>query len=339
MSRLLFDGAEIGNLNWLSSASAGVTAATDQKRSGLYSYRLVKSTSYNDAASKSFPSGLSEFYFRTAWRITNSNNTNHSIQFRNGTTVLISLGLDITNSLFTAYVGGTTLVATGSIPYQTNTWYLLEFHVKIADTGGVIQLKIDGILDIDYSGDTQPSTQTAVDNVYLRVNTNQNTHYTWFDDMALNDINGSTHNSWCGDGQIILEQKPNAAGDVTQMAPSAGSNYACVDDIPPNGDTDYVDGDVNEYDLYGLVDSTIPSESVIRMVCVVANARDTVAAGGAVALGLKTGGTEYWSSDIPLLTTYLTIRGTVYETNPSTGLPWTISELSSLQAGAKAKGP
>jgi len=251
----------------------------------------------------------------------------------NGATELGSVRVNPTTHFIEIYTSTGTLVDTGAIALTAGTMYLIEGHVKIDDAAGAIDVKIDGIADASFAGDTKPGAATYADGLWW---SGASTQTFQLDDLALNDTTGGVDNSWCGDGRVIL-LIPNAAGDVTGLTPSAGNNFECVDDIPHDTDTTYVeDSVVDDYDLYNLAASGLVDKTILR-VWAESRARDTVAAGGLMQLGLKTVATEYWSSDLTLLTTYDDYRGTVHTANPNTLAAWTIAQLDALQVGFKVK--
>ena len=327
MARIFTEGFEFKDtLFW--DAGSSVTINTSTVRSGNAACNIP-------AAVKTIPA-LSEFYLRFGWN-SNAFASQPILVWRNASTVLGRLFFNNAagQQHFELQVGTTTVVA-GTLTATTLTWYLVELHVKIADSGGVLELKVDGIADASFTGDTKPGTATTVDNLqWLRLNQTD-----VIDDLALNDTTGGADNSWCGDGHIIL-LTPNADGDKSEWTGSDGNqvnNYALADEIPANGDTDYVESStLDQTDLYNLTASGL-SGVTIKRVWAEARARDTVAAGGLLALVLKTNSTEYAGSDLSLLTTYTKqLLGTVHTVNPNTSAAWTVSELDALQAGPKAR--
>lgn len=330
MARIFTDGAEDprGDLEWVNT---GANRVTSPVRSGVYAWRL-----YNTGNSMyRLFTASDEFYFRVAWHNTDGTaDPNESIAFCSGTTILVALRLDVVNKFFRVLVGSTQ-VAVGTFSWNPDTWYLLEFHIKIADTGGIIQMKVDGIMDIDYTGDTKPSTQTTIDNLYLRGLGNEHIKV---DDIAINDTSGAADNSWCGEGRVIY-LPDDSAGDSTQLTPNTGENWAAVDERAHDSDTTHVEGStVDNYDLYNLIASGLATGSTILRVIPVAVARDTIANGGKIQIGIKTNSTEYWSADKTLAVTYTGQDGNEYLVNPQTGVAWTIAELDALQVGVKVRG-
>lgn len=326
MASIFRDGAEFGDTLAWDIVGGGVSASNAVVRSGSYAY-----ATNSGSVQKNF-TAISEFYIRVAFNTTALGANGTPIIWLNGGTTIGRLLYDTgTNTL--SVQRGTTTVASGTINFVINNWYLIEVHVKVADVGGAFDVKVDGVTDITFSGDTKPGADTTVDNITIGRFAGAGTSY--FDDIALNDTTGGANNTWPGDGHIIL-LKPNGNGDASQLTNTGGTsvnNYSYVDDIPPDGDTSYVEGTVlNNRDLYALEDFGVTSVTISN-VWVEARARDTVAAGGQCALIIKTGGVEYDSSAISLLTTYTAITGTVYDVNPNTTVAWTDGDLDALQAG------
>ena len=223
-------------------------------------------------------------------------------------------------------------MATGTPLRMMSGWFLLEAHIKIHDTTGIVEVRYDGQNDVSFSGDTKPGADTAIDLINWTP-----TNYIYYDDLAINDTVGAVDNSWCGDGHIIA-LAPNANGDLSQLDGSDGNktdNYLLVDEKPSNSDTDYVEGSVaGNTDLYNFESAGVTG--TILHVWAEARAKDTVAASGTLILDIKTGGVEYNSPNLILLTTYGQMLGPLYNYNPGTsGTTWTDSDLTAIQAGPK----
>ena len=328
MTRIYTDGAEFQDLLFFSSTSGSPTADTTTFRSGLASYKMDN----NESGSKSI-TALSEAYFRLAFYISADPGT--ILSWYSGATVLGSLRRNSTSKFLELYTSTGTLVDTGAIAIQATTWYVIEVHVNIHDSTGALDVRVDGVDDAAFAGDTKPGAATTFDLILYHGGANTS----YYDDLAMNDTAGGSDDSWCGDGKVIL-LKPNANGDVSGLTGSdadSTDNYLLVDDFPHDTDTTYTEGSVtDDYDSYNLAASGLTSVSILR-VFAECRARDTVAEGGTMALMLETNATEYTGSDQALLTSYLSYKGTQYTTNPQTTIAWTVAELDALQAGFKVR--
>ena len=317
MARIFTEGFEMQDLLFFdATGSAGFSTP----RSGAASLNL----GYQGWGNKTIVD-LAEAYFRFGFRFNGYQGA--IFVWYNGGTRLGYIGIDSSRRL--VIYTGNVWRAIGTITLSLSAWYLIEVHVLISDTG-VVEVRLDGILDVSYSGDTKPGAEETINVCRYCGNEVQ------FDDLAMNDISGTVDNSWCGDGKVVM-LTPNANGDLSQLMGSDADqidNYLLVDEFPKDDDTTYVEGSVvDEKDLYNFTDFGLNVQEIKR-VWAEARARDTVADAGLVALALKTYATEYVGPDVTLFTTFTKqILGTVHTVNPNTSAAWTPAELDALQAG------
>ena len=128
--------------------------------------------------------------------------------------------------------------------------------------------------------------------------------------------------------------RPTAAGNVTGLTPSAGSNWDCVNDTTPDGDSTYVYSNTVKYDLYNIQD--LPWDyGVIDSVTVTAHCRADSASCNAY-MRIYTHSTLYEGA-MKVLTGVYGNYSHVWAVNPYTGLAWTIDEINSLQIGIQVE--
>ena len=138
--------------------------------------------------------------------------------------------------------------------------------------------------------------------------------------------------------------RPTAAGDVTQLTPSAGSNYTCVDEAVANDDTDYVSGvspggaPATFYDLYAATNHSA-EYGTITNVTVYIRCKATGGAGATAATKVKVGGTEYAGSDNALTDGVWSNFSTSYNVSPKTTAAWTWAEIDGMQIGVTVTSP
>lgn len=333
MARLFTDGAESNDiLFWdlTGAAFGGLYTHTEVARSGLYAYKFDK----YPWARKLISPGFTELYFRLGFyaRSISANKTWFSWYGNDPNTKLGRVFLQ--NDYKLKAVVGTTEVASGTELVSVYAWHLLEVHVKIADSGGVIQVKIDGVLDIDYEGDTKSGSETEIKGFEFYFDST-----VFIDDFAVNDTSGAVDNSWCGDGHVIA-LKPNSSGDSSDFVGSDSDsvdNYALVDDIPSDSDTTYVESATpDDCDLYNLEACGIDSDMYeIKRIFIEGRGKDTTTGSGIVTPLIKTSGSEIESDQVELTTTYAQIKSEEWVTNPMTGSAWTPTEVDALQIGIK----
>jgi endo-1,4-beta-D-glucanase Y len=134
--------------------------------------------------------------------------------------------------------------------------------------------------------------------------------------------------------RTTLTIRPNANGDLMEWD-AEGGDYQRVDESVSDGDTTrlYTPTD-NKVGLFNLDAPGISSGTITRVrVNAVVKGLDPV--DNTFQIGVKMGGTEYWSANkLYNSTAYIT----VYEdwaTNPNTSSAWTWTDIGNLQAGVK----
>jgi len=334
MTRIFTEGFEMqDSVFWSDPGQSSITLTG--ARSGVACCSRIYSNT--NLPYKNIPD-LSEFYVRFGFTVTNPAGYKIIIFSHSPTGKLCSINISSTDVKIILYndLGTPTEVASGNTTIDNDTWYLMEVYVKIADSGGVVTVKIDDTQIATFSGDTLTAGYTHVDYLsFLDYITGA------IDDLALNDTNGSVDNSWCGDGKIIM-LSPNGNGDLSQLAGSDGdstNNYLLVDEFPKDDDTTYVEGStVDQKDLYNLTPCSLTGSAVIRRVYAEARVKWTVSDTEQVALTIKTHSTEYDGPDISPVNAYnVKVLGTDYPLNPNTSAAWTVTELDALQVGPKTR--
>lgn len=325
MSRLFTDGAEFGDtLFW--DTVVGCAASATQKRSGSYAYYLDGSAGATSCAKNL--SAVGEIYVRSGVYIPGTG-SGTIMTLRKGTTTIGEILRNALNQL-TIYVGGS-LVATGTIPVLPATCYLIEWHLKVDNSAGESTIKIDSVADATFSGDTQPGSDTTIDNLYFIAAPGSGPSR-YIDDIAINDTAGGADNSWCGDGYVI-RLGPNGNGAVNQWTGSdsdSTDNYLLVDEVPDSA-TDYVeDGTSGHQDMYALADFDGVGKT-IRRVWAESRAKNTVADGSTLKMGLRLNGSNYVSAALPLLTSYTRVVAPDYTVNPDDSATWEDSDLDDAQ--------
>jgi hypothetical protein len=338
MTRLLTDGAESGDATRVSASGTGtIQVISSQKRTGTYSYRTSNETGVgNSFYFYTLVSSPTEWYLRFAWRAEQAT-TGYMLRFmtagggESGSLRVAAYGVAAN---FTVY-DGTTLRATSSnVAMNHLEWHVYEVHYKhAASPNGVIQLKFDGNQIINFSGAV--NAQASIGRIDLYTTGTQNS-YSDYDDFALNDTAGGVDNTWCGDGGVLAALVPNGAGNYTQLVASAGNAYQCVDEVPSNGDTDYVSSStLDEKSTYTMSNvAGVPAGASIPRVWVELSARKTVAVADNIATFLRSGSTDAQGSDQALSTSYARYKSAEYLTDPADSAAWTTTKVDALEAGA-----
>ena len=218
-------------------------------RTGTYSYRVAGGGNFSGAAVLTFAE-KAEIFFQLAIRVATVSDTEHAFfGWRNGSTFLGTIAKDGINGL-KVYLGNKT-TEIGSIPVglPSTDFMVIEGRVVLDDTSGIVQIRVHGVLVVDYAGDTMPGAEATLDNIIMCGHVTTSNWYTYFDDIIVCDALGAAFNSWPMGIKCHKVDAPAANGNYAQWTPSAGDNYQCIDESPPSMD-DYVEGAAGQKDSY-----------------------------------------------------------------------------------------
>ncbi len=326
MGRIFIDGFESGGAGLWDSLSGSVIAA----RTGHSGAYCLKLSTLSDYIQRALPAD-DEYYFAFKYEPADFGDTFLSVlALYAGATLLVQIRRLATTGYLAAYRGTTQIQAATTKPVLVSGGIrLIEARVKIHDTAGVVQVKVDGEMVIDFSGDTKPGTDTQINMLTLGAAGSGNYGYAYYDDFIVDDAD------WIGNTKIqaIL---PNAAGSSTQWDPSAGNNYDCVDERPAS-DTDYVSTNtVDEIDLYAASNL---SGSIGSVKCVQLQARCAYEGSPTpthLQLGLRSGGANYFSADKTPPASFGQSVYALWYTNPADSEAWEEADVNALEIGFKA---
>lgn len=226
------------------------------------------------------------------------------------------------------------LLGSAAVNFPYTSWLYLEAFCKIADSGGQVIVKVDGTEVINYTGDT--SYNSNGDDV-ASVRLYAAGQYVYYDDVYICDAvdatatQGAPYNDFLGPCRVY-SPPIDGAGTDTDMTPSSGSNYQCVDEQPFSA-TDYVTGTTGQRDTYSV--SSIPSDAgTIYATQVTALAKKTDASAYSAKTALRSGTTLDTGVSTALGDSDSTLR-TLYTEDPDTSTAWTISGVNAVEVGVE----
>jgi hypothetical protein len=238
------------------------------------------------------------------------------------------------NTYNLAVYRGATLLATASSPMALSAWHHIEIKATIHDTNGAVEVRLNGVTVINVTNvDTRNGGASGLINGVVLGVVGGWVAVGNYDDVYILDTSGSTNNDFLGDCRIHT-LVPSGAGSSTQLTPSAGANWQCVDETAMNADTDFVSSaTAGHVDLYAMGDlPTTPA--AVRAVVVSAVVRKTDAGDRSMKAKLKSGATTATSSTKTLSTTYQ-IDDTIHEVDPNTLGAWNKAAVDAIEAGVE----
>lgn len=240
----------------------------------------------------------------------------------------------LTDGTLRATRNGTTL-GTTSFAISANTFYYIEWKVKIDNTTGTIDVQVNGSNKLSLTGlDTQNTANATANQVVMgNLGGNSNTTSDFGDFYACDGQGSAPTNTFLGD--VRIEAKfTNGAGVTTEWTPSAGSNFQNVDETAPDDDTTFNSSStINQVDTYAYPDIT-PGFGTVFGVQVLMNTRKDDGGTRTIAPVVRSGSTNYVGNSQNISTSYLYYRQ-MYEQNPDTAAVWTVSGVNAAEFGIK----
>ncbi|MDD2904242.1 MAG: hypothetical protein PHU44_17580 [Syntrophales bacterium] len=281
-------------------SGSSVQFGTSFKRTGARSLRMYNSSAdFGGWCRLPLAANLSEFYYQFAYFYPGTPTAIRPIlKWCKGANVLGGIKFNHTYRRLELWTGNfATKVADGVRVLDPNIWYVVEVYVKIADSGGVIIMRVDMLEDAAFSGDTKPAADADVDNL---VHGSLDGSESYFDDLIVHDTTGPVNNSWPNGGKVAL-LLPSADGAALQWTPAPGpGHYSAVDETPPSG-TDYLRSaapdQVDELSLGDLPPEALAVKAVLLHAWAL---KGSVVSPTRLQLGMKLGGVDYYSPDLTL---------------------------------------
>ncbi len=225
-----------------------------------------------------------------------------------------------------AYRGNTLLQAgTTDIDTPPITFVLLEGHVLVSDSGGKLDLLINGNVEHALTTDTKPGASSIIDFLRFYI-----TGSSVGDDFVIDDL---TMSESAAPGDIrYISKVPDGDSAVTWTRSAGGTNFSLVDEIPPS-DADYVETATNtNQDLYTLADYSL-SNTIKHIVQWIRGF--STPSGGEFKMQVKSGATtsEETTSGLAAAVEYVS---RILETDPDTLLAWNTTGFNAALVGQEA---
>jgi hypothetical protein len=261
------------------------------------------------------------------------------LALKDGGTSQIDLRLAAGGAIQLVRTGTPAVLATSTTGlFTSGIWYYLELKATINNSTGAYELRLNGSGTPLFSAsgvNTRSSSNNSADTVYF--SGGGSTQILIGDVVILDTTSSGTppNNDFLGDVRVQC-QLPTGDGAHTDWTPSTGVNHwANVDEVTPNGDTDYNSTNtLNNIDTYTLSPVTPLTGSVFaRKVNMYARKDD--AGARSIAAEIRHSSTDATGSNKALSTSYV-YQSQIFETNPAnSSAAWTISDCNNDQVGVK----
>jgi len=262
--------------------------------------------------------------------------TNHVVALLDGATNQINFR--VTNTGVWKVYRNATLLATGTNSMVVGQWYFIAIKVTISDAAGVVTLNMSGpgvnATEINIVAGDGVDTQNTANAYATRLSMTRLTAAgnIFLDNFHLyNGADGAPWDAISGERRIYFNL-PDADGADVAWTPSAGNRFACVDENPPNGDTDYI----SEATATDKSSFTVPALAGITpdAVQAIMYARRDDAGPRGIKLYTDIGGTDYLGSEFLVGATYL-YYAEQWVLSPDSGVAWGLAEVNAAEWGVQ----
>jgi hypothetical protein len=304
----------------INKSLATINSNVTYVKTGTYSLRLQGDTYVNAWVKTPVPVTTSTLYVSCQIH-TGGNYPSLGVILDSGE--VVEIRKSPTNYTWDLYVGGS-LVEAGSIVTLDSQFQQLQVYFNI-DNSGQVTTKIDGVEDIDYSGDVQPGVGNTI--AYVQQFQRLGFIISYWDDFSFG------LGDWGGDIRFDA-LVPNGDYSV-QWTPSTGvNNYALVDERPPST-VDYVStGSPGLEDLYDLADWSGTAKTP-QFVMAWAYAKKDVAGDIQLQLFVDSNGNESSGGSLDLSTSDV-YYSHLAATDPDGSIAWLDNAIDALKIGIRS---
>jgi len=233
--------------------------------------------------------------------------------------------------------GSTILHTTDVAQYPFGAWFFIEFKVRIHETLGTIQVRVDGVDVINETGlDTQEGAGDGlIDRISFGSAESNSIKLRITDIHVMNEQGGAPLNDLIGP-HTIESLRADGAGNYTNWDPLAGTNWESVDDpigAAADGDTTYVETTVAERDSYTF--EPLFSDNDPIAVQVKANSRFTGAQQDFNTFLRRSGTDDDGDTETANASEFRDRAITIYETDPIAAAAWTKTNFEATEFGIR----
>lgn len=266
------------------------------------------------------------FYFRIATLPASANEEFFAV-LTTGLAAKMQLRID-SAGVISAY-SGTTLIATGTAVLSLNNWYKIQVACGTG-VGAVVEVKVNGTTDISTTANL-----SATNNGQVRLgkvtNRNGNSVDFYYDDAVI------SNSGYIAEAKVVA-LIPDASGtyQTFTIGAGSGSNYQVVGQRPPSLTTSYLvsSGTIGNAETEAMQPASAKSitGSILSVNPFIMMARNG-ATNGSVKRRFRSGASNFDTTSGFATTASASYTGTVYETDPNTGLAWDTSGIDGVEIG------
>lgn len=211
-------------------------------------------------------------------------------------------------------------------------WDYVEVQVTIHTTNGLVVVRANGLEVGRFEGPTQAyGPQISAVGLHCGRGAGSNL---LVDDVYVTDLQPGGATGFLGDTRVVA-CLPAGAGSYTEWEPSQAPNWACVDDMPHDGDATYVSGVPGQTDTY--IYGALPEPAAAVHAIVMRPVFRTDGPAGTQVAAVAAIGDQAHEGGLMSPAAEYAFGSYIWQQNPATGQAWTPDDLIEAQFGLRVK--
>ena len=265
-----------------------------------------------------------------AFKCKNYNDDEDLLLIQDGATTQIRISTRNTGDLRVER-GTTTLDTTVALGLAVNIWYYIELKIKIDDSIGTYELRVNSVNVLSDTGvNTQETANAYLNRICFYGDPIIGTTSFFFDDVYILDTTGTKNNDFLGTMKVVMIS-PTADTAEVDFTPSEVDNYDGVDDGVTVDDATYNESTTSAHqDIFEYADTTDIRLIAGLMVCT--EAKETDANDFTLKTLVRSNSTIHTDVAQALTSSY-TIITRLLEDDPVTETIWSAGAIDAAEFG------
>lgn len=242
--------------------------------------------------------------------------------FYDGATIQVGLYVNASGGI-TVYRTSTASVLGSSAPglVSVGPWYHLEVRLVVDNAAGSVEVRLNGSTVVSLTGvDTQGTANAYVSGVGFATFGVATLN---IDDFVLWDTTAGEITDFIGQARVGLVMPDGDTGTNTMVPSTGATSFGVIDEIPPNGDTDYLAAATSGLEANCTLTAPPVDVGDVLGVQAFAVVRKTDAGACSYAVGVN----GALGAAVAVDTSYVIVNG-VRELNPTGSVVWNAASIA-----------
>lgn len=310
-----------------------IRPTTDNPRTGLCS--LLCTSSVNSSFFRRFyPASGFRKYLGAAWALDNIPSSSVRFCFANfrdnANNEILCFTLSTTGQIQIRQGGatGTVVASSAAGAFLAGIYQHVECMGYVNGASGAAEARVNGVVAVSVSGINFGATAIAQ---FAAGQTNDGVHDigNWVcDDLRAGNDLGGVNDSFMGDKRVIMEAATTDGATSQWPATGAASKHAAIAEVPPDGDTSYIQGDVvGDKQQCGF--AALPAGvGAVLGIAYVTYAKKTDVGAGSFRVNAKSGSSISNGAAYAANTAYAYAPLQCFDVDPATAAPWAVAAVN-----------